>query len=83
MVDRQIAGLLFILISSLCIGVGRFTIPGHSLTGWPGLYETLAHLWVGSLLTVVVMKWKQVEGNLSLLLLVVLSALETVMFFTR
>jgi hypothetical protein len=43
-------GFLAIVAISLLIVIGCFTIPGHSLTGWSGLYETAAHMWVGALI---------------------------------
>jgi len=40
---------IFLLAGSLLLALGRFTVPGHPLTGWPGLYEMIAHAWVGIL----------------------------------
>jgi hypothetical protein len=68
--------ILIIVASALC-GLGRFTIPGHGLAGWPGLYETLAHIFVGVLL---VLAWSGDFRILSRLALAALIVLEVVMF---
>jgi hypothetical protein len=43
--------VVIILVSELIV-IGRLTIPGHPLTGWSGLYETAAHIWVGILIAI-------------------------------
>lgn len=43
-----------IIALSVIVAVGRFTIPGHGLTGWPGLYEALAHIFVGALIVLAI-----------------------------
>jgi hypothetical protein len=68
--------ILIIAAATLC-ALGRFTIPGHGLTGWPGLYETLAHIFVGVLL---VLAWGGDLRTLSRLALAALIVLEVVMF---
>ena len=42
--------IVFLIIGSLLIAVGRFLIPGHELS-LPGTYEASAHIWVGVLMT--------------------------------
>ena len=42
--------ILFILIVSAVVVLGRFTVPGQGLS-WPDTYEALAHIWVGVLFT--------------------------------
>lgn len=70
-----------LLAASLLVGLGRLTVPGHDLTGWPGLYEALAHVWVGVLLTLGVLP-TGVRGP-AWIALGVLTAFETVMFLLR
>ena len=68
-----------IILLSLFIAVGRFTVPGHGLS-WPGSYEAAAHIWVGFLIAMIVLdedRW------LAVALLTALTALETVMFLSR
>ena len=38
-----------IVIGSVLVAAGRFTVPGHGAS-WPGSYEAVAHIWVGVLL---------------------------------
>ena len=38
-----------ILIGSVLVAGGRFTVPGHGVS-WPGSYEAVAHIWVGVLI---------------------------------
>ena len=49
------------MIVSALVGIGRFLIPGHAVS-LPGTYETVAHIWVGAVITVAIMKrerdWK-------------------------
>lgn len=62
--------------------LGRFSVPGHALTGWPGVYEFLAHAWVGGML----MLWWSRGHSLKdpLVGIFWLAALfELVMFLTR
>jgi hypothetical protein len=42
--------ILLSIFGSVAVGLGRLTVPGHHLTGWPGAYEALAHIWVGMLI---------------------------------
>jgi len=68
---------LAIIALSVVVAVGRFTIPGHGLTGWPGFYETMAHIFVGALIILAISgtnKW------LSRVMLGLLTALEVVAF---
>jgi hypothetical protein len=63
---------------TLFIGLGRFTVPGHDLTGWPGLYEALAHIGLGVLIAAVI--WRRDMRRWAFLALVALIALELIMF---
>ena len=45
----------FLAFSSLFIALGRLTVPGHNLT-WPGSYEAFAHLLLGGMIAVGVLK---------------------------
>lgn len=38
-----------IVAVSIVIALGRFTVPGHTLS-YAGSYEAIAHIWVGMLL---------------------------------
>ncbi len=71
----------FILIAvSFVVAWLRFTVPGHGLTGWPGIYEAFAHIWVGVLLVFCF----QTRIRLTAIITVVLiSGLELVMFLLR
>ncbi len=71
-----------LLLSSLLIGVGRFTVPGHDLS-WPGSYEAFSHIWVGATLTLAIIYWHHRVGKLAAILLITLSILETVVFLLR
>jgi hypothetical protein len=73
--------MLWIVLASLLVGAGRFAVPGHSLT-LAGSYEAFAHIWVGVLLCMCF----TTEGEwwmLALVSLILLSALEVVMFALR
>jgi len=39
----------FLAVGCLLVGVGRLTVPGHSLS-WAGTYEAFAHIWIGVLI---------------------------------
>ncbi len=65
-----------IVIASLLVAGGRFTVPGHGLS-WPGTYEALAHLWAGALIVLAF------RSRLALGALVLLSLLEVVLFLMR
>jgi hypothetical protein len=41
--------ILFLMLASALIGLGRFLVPGHDLT-WSGAYQDFAHILVGVLL---------------------------------
>ena len=68
-----------LVLVSLLIAAGRFTVPGHDLS-WPGSYEALAHIWVGALMAMIVFDERRWT---SAALLVGLTALETAMFLSR
>ena len=65
----------------LFVFIGRFTVPGHGLTGWPGTYEAIAHIVVGILICAAWMScyWRR----FALWSLTLLTALELLMFFSR
>lgn len=70
--------LVAIIIVSFLIAIGRFTIPGHALTGWSGFFETLAHIWVGAMIVLAYympkLRWAIV------VMLVSVTVVEVVMF---
>lgn len=74
--------MIWIVLLSLVTGVLRFAIPGHGLS-WPGTYEAFAHIWVGALLVLIIVHWKQKEGKLALACLLAITVLELVMFLAR
>jgi hypothetical protein len=43
---------LMLAISALAC-LGRFLVPGHSLS-WPGTYEAAVHIWCGALIVLAV-----------------------------
>ena len=68
----------FLSSSALFIALGRFTVPGHSLTGWPGFYEAFAHLLLGAMIAIA---WtRRDERNYAGFLVILLTILEVVMF---
>ena len=75
--------LSIVVLSTVAVTLGRFTVPGHDLTGWSGLYEFLAHVYVTSMVWVGVIWWGEPAGLLALSSLAGTSALETVMFFAQ
>ncbi|HTP77710.1 MAG TPA: hypothetical protein VMJ73_12105 [Rhizomicrobium sp.] len=48
----RLAYLVFLVGAALFLGIGRFTIPGHGLTGWPGFYEAVGHILLGMMIAV-------------------------------
>jgi hypothetical protein len=69
---------LFLSIAALFISIGRFTIPGHALTGWPGAYEALAHILLGAMIAVAALR---AESRLyAIVLVVALTVIEVLMF---
>ena len=71
----------FLPIIALLTVVGRFTVPPHGLTGWPGTYEAFAHIVVGALIGVALAS--RDLRRMALLLLLVVCAVELGMFMTR
>lgn len=70
---------VLVILGSMLIALGRFTVPGHGLT-YAGGYEAFAHIWVGVLLVLAIQNgWKSLPS----IALAVISALELVMFLTR
>lgn len=39
-----------IILGSIIVAAGRFTIPSRPVFTWWGTYEALAHIWVGMLI---------------------------------
>lgn len=60
------------------IFIGRLTIPGHGLTGWPGAYEALAHIALGALIGAAIYDARNRAPITSII--VALSVFEFVMF---
>jgi hypothetical protein len=68
----------FLSFAALFIALGRFTIPGHGLTGWPGFYEALAHLLLGAMIAIA---WtRRDERTYAWFLVIMLTLLEVLMF---
>ncbi len=75
--------LVFAGAMTLLVVVGRFTVPGHGLS-YAGTYEALAHIWCGAMIVLTVYEWNNEHiGKLYLFLLLLATALETVMFLLR
>ena len=71
--------VIIIVLASVAIAMGRFTVPGHGLS-WPGSYEAFAHIWVGILIAISFSRALRVP---TLICLVVITVLETVIFLLR
>ena len=71
---------IFIILSALIVGLGRFTVPGHGLS-WPGTYEAFSHIWIGWMIGAAA--FKKEHRALAIVLLVVLSLFELWMFLNR
>lgn len=70
--------LIVVVAVTLFVAIGRFSVPGHPLTGWAGGYEALAHISIGFLIGVAI-----VRANVrfaAIAAVAALSALEVVMF---
>jgi hypothetical protein len=82
--------MVFIVIGSLVVGFGRLFVPGHELS-LPGTYEAFAHIWVGILLAVGLIKVldlaEEVKNNtfitVTWLSLVAITAFEVYMFINK
>ena len=68
----------FLSLAALFIALGRFTIPGHELTGWPGFYEAFAHLLLGAMIAIAWLRFN--ERNYAWFLVIMLTLLEVLMF---
>ena len=68
-----------IVLVSVLVAAGRFTIPGHGVS-WPGTYEAMAHIWVGVLLCLGFTGSHKKEAWIALVLT---SVLELVMALSR
>jgi hypothetical protein len=69
---------LVLLVVAVTFGVFRFTMPSHPLS-LPGTYEAFAHLFLGGLIGA----WLISKDRFYLLLILALSVVETVAFFTK
>jgi hypothetical protein len=70
---------VFLVIISIIVGLGRFTIPGHALS-YAGSYEAFAHIFVGALL---VLCFQERARWIAVGCLAVITSLEIVMFMLR
>ena len=68
-----------IIVASIVIGLGRFTIPGHELS-YAGSYEAFAHIWVGAL---IVFCFQSRTRLVAIACLAVITVLEIVKFLLR
>lgn len=69
-----------IILISLAVAIGRFTVPGHGLS-YPGLYEALAHIAVGMLIACA---WFRVDvRRLAMVCVAAITVLEIVKFATQ
>jgi hypothetical protein len=71
--------LVIIVVLSVLVGAGRFTVPGHGLT-YAGSYEAFAHIWVGALIVLATQKGTRWPAIIAL---VVLTGIEIVKFLTQ
>jgi len=70
-----------LLTLALAVFLGRFSVPGHGLTGWPGAYEALAHIALGVMLGAAI--WREDLRGVALWIVAGLSLFELVMFLSR
>ena len=68
----------FLSATAAFLILGRMTVPGHGLTGWPGLFEAVAHMLVGALIAIAVLRTD--ARRPALWLLVTASLFELAMF---
>jgi len=68
----------FLAATAAFLILGRITVPGHGLTGWPGLFEAVAHMLVGALIAIAVLRPDH-RGR-ALFVLVMASLFELAMF---
>jgi hypothetical protein len=69
---------LFLVVASAFIGIGRLTVPGNALRGWPGAYEAFAHLLLGAMIAIAFLVPE--ERTVAVALVVGLSLFELAMF---
>jgi hypothetical protein len=69
---------LVVVLLSAVIALGRFTVPGHGLTGWPGTYEALAHIALGALIAIAY--FCKVDRAMTIMFIAVVTLLECAMF---
>lgn len=69
---------VFLLIATILIVAGRLSIPTRELTGWPGFVEAFAHLLLGAMIAVAVLR--QDLRRLGAALVIGLSLFEVAMF---
>jgi hypothetical protein len=77
--------IYWIIGLSAVIGILRFFVPGvHHVVSWEDSYEAVAHLWVGYLLALIVINWKdRAIRNVGLWSLGIINAIELTLFFVR
>lgn len=71
-----------LMFLSMLVAVGRLKVPGHGLS-LAGTYEAFAHIFVGFLIAVAILRWREAEGKPALVMLALLTALEVAAFMMR
>ena len=71
--------MIWLILVTLLVGIGRFLIPGHHVS-LAGTYEALAHIWIGVLATIAIMKLERDWRILCWGMLAVITILEGFMF---
>lgn len=78
MIDKIDNKFWVVIAFALVIAILRFAIPSHELS-WAGAYEAFAHLFVGGLIGA----WLVSRKRLFLILVLAMSAIELIAFFSR
>ncbi len=73
--------IVAIVIISIFVFFGRFTVTGHGLS-WPGTYEAFAHICMGYLIGVAILRYGD-ERHVAVLAVGLLSTFELLMFLIR
>jgi hypothetical protein len=71
----------FLAIAAIAMVVGRMTVPGHDLTGWPGAYEAFAHIALGAMIAIAFLV-PEVRRP-AIYLIVAVTLFETICFLMR
>jgi hypothetical protein len=80
--------VVWFIIGSTVIGLGRFLVPGHNLS-WPGTYEAFAHIWCGYLLAYAIhgghRPWETESSSrwTAIMMLSIITILEAICFAMR